>query len=123
MAFMDDLKYAVADIADTATNVASTAHLQIQMKELTHRRETLCAQIGDALLDRVRADGALSERFASTLSAIDAIDAEYESLHRQYEAVSAKRDPSTKAGVTCPACGEPVSSIDNYCLHCGARLK
>ncbi len=122
MAFIDDLRYAAEDIANTATNMAGTAHLQIRMRELAHRRETLCAQIGAALLDRVRADGALSNQFATTLSAIDAIDAEYKSLRRQHEATSAQRNPYANAGVTCPACGEPVSSIDNFCLHCGAKL-
>jgi hypothetical protein len=49
ISFIDDLRYAAEDIANTATNMAGTAHLQIQMRELAHRRETLCAQIGAAL--------------------------------------------------------------------------
>ena len=120
---------------------------RLQLQELVATKETLYSTLKELDFDRV--SGKLSEedfrqlearyraRAIEVLKAIDAlkeeapeddeelaitIEREILALRTKLEAPPPPSQPEANPEPSCPGCGCPIRTADNFCPHCGADL-
>ena len=107
----------------TVTDATSASHMRLELADLSYRRQTLLAQLGEAVFERTRANPAARENDEFLYAAIESIDQARIELQETLDRLQGTTAASAQATpLVCPSCGSSVLRGDLFCMACGVRL-
>lgn len=107
----------------TTTDATSAAHLRLELADLSYRRQTLLAQLGEAVFGRMRSNPAARKNDEFLYAAIESIDQARIELQETLDHLQGATAGTIQAtSLVCPSCGSEVMRGDLFCMACGVRL-
>ena len=107
----------------TTTDATSAAHLRLELADLSYRRQTLLAQLGEVVFKRTRSNPAARENDEFLYAAIESIDQARIELQETLDHLQGATAGTIQATpLVCPSCGSEVMRGDLFCMACGVRL-
>jgi len=117
MAFFDELKRNASDVANKAAkktnDLTSLAKLNVAVKNLENRLDTVYEEIGRLFYNAERNGDDYTSEIAALIMKADKFKTEIEATRKQINAL--------RKIVVCEGCGNEISDEAAYCSFCGTK--
>lgn len=125
MGLFDDISARFNRGADAAGRTARSLKLKGQIAEVNKRRQSLAAQLGAIMYERLKEDEAARGGCEELFDGIAACDEERARCQAAIEAIEAEAAAANAAAKTleCPRCRTRVSAGDLFCSGCGMPVE
>lgn len=123
---MDHTSIVTSESMGESADVTSAARVRLELADLSRRRQTLMAQLGEAVFERTHTDALARKDDEFLYAAIESLDKTrielQETLDRLREGGAQDASMTSMTALTCPSCGSEVMRGDLFCMTCGIRL-